>query len=408
MDTFIARQPILDKSNKVFGFELLFRDSDINIFNATDGDEATLEVIRNIFFNIDMNKITGNKMVFLNFTANLLKSDIIDLIPSETTAIEILEDVQPDKDIINACHRLKKKGFLLVLDGFVFHPKYKELIELADIIKIDFRTTNGLERRDIIKRTNIKTVKFLAEKVETMEEFNEALLYGYSLFQGDYFSKPVMMSSKKIPEGKMIYLNLLNELNNTELNFDNIENLVRRDISIAYKVLKIINSAYFGIQTTIKSLRQALTLLGEKEMKVWLDLLIMKNISSNKPNILLQNSLIRAKFCELILINSSQRNVNNNAYLVGMLSLIDVMLDRPMVEIVNELMLPDDVGAALVGSKTNTLRSILNIVIAYEVGNWKEVLLYSKEFQLSDRVLSKAYIESCEWVDKRLSFSIDE
>lgn len=405
MDTFIARQPIMDKNNKVFGFELLFRDSNINIYNSTDGDEATLDVIRNIFFNIDMHKITGNKTVFLNFTANLLKSDIIDLIPSETTAIEMLEDIELDKDIIDACIRLKHKGFLLVLGGFKFQEKYKELIQLVDIIKIDFRTTKGLERRNILKRVDLKNVKFLAEKVETIEEFNEAVLYGYSLFQGNYFSKPIMMSSKKIPESKLLYLNLLNELNSTELNFDNIEGLVRKDISMVYKVLKIINSAYFGIQNDIKSLRQALTLLGEKEIKIWLDLIIMKNISSNKPNILLQNSLIRAKFCELIAINSSIRNVYDNAYLMGMLSLIDVILDKPMNEIVNEMIVPDVVGSALIGLKTSSLRNILNIVIAYEYGNWNEVLLYSKEFQLSDRVLSSAYIESCEWVDKRLSFS---
>lgn len=401
METFVARQPILDKSNKVFGFELLYRESQTNMYDYHDGDEATLEVIRNSYFNIGMNKIVGNKMVFINFTANLLKSDIVDMIPSENVVIEILENIEPEKETIDACRRLKQKGFMLALDDFVFHEKYKELIALADIIKIDFKETKGTERRSIINRINLKNVKYLAEKIETMEEFNEAVSYGYSLFQGYYFSKPVIMSSKKIPESKMIYLNLLRELNSTELNFDNIESLVRRDISMAYKLLKIINSAYFGLQNDIKSLRQAIALLGQKEIKIWLYFLIMKNISTNKPYILLQNSLIRAKFCELIALNYSLKKVYDNAYLMGMLSLIDIILDKPMNEILNELTLPEGVGEALLGLKASTLGDILNLVKAYEEGNWSVVLLYSKELKLSEIVLSRAYLESCEWVDKR-------
>jgi len=169
MEIFIARQPILDKYNKVFAFELLFRDSDTNIYNYHDGDAATLAVIRNSYFDIGMNKIIGNKIAFINFTANLLKSDIFNMLHSESVVIEILENIEPDDEIVDACIRLKQKGFKLALDDFVFEEKYKKLVELADIIKIDFRITKGIERRDIISRINLKNVKFLAEKVETMK-----------------------------------------------------------------------------------------------------------------------------------------------------------------------------------------------------------------------------------------------
>ena len=187
METFVARQPILDKNNKVIAFELLFRDSNLNTYNYHDGDDATLAVIRNSYFDIGMNKIIGNKIAFINFTANLLKSDIVNMLNSESVIIEILENIEPDDEIIDACKRLKEKGFMIALDDFIFDEKYRKLVELADIIKIDFRITKGIERKNIITRINSKNVKFLAEKVETMEEFKEAVSYGYSLFQGYYF-----------------------------------------------------------------------------------------------------------------------------------------------------------------------------------------------------------------------------
>ncbi|MGH4118235.1 EAL and HDOD domain-containing protein [Clostridium sp.] len=179
-----------------------------------------------------------------------------------------------------------------------------------------------------------------------------------------------------------------------------IENLVKRDISMSYKLLKIINSACYGLKNNIKSLRQALALLDEEKIKSWLNFIIMKNIGSAKPDVLLQNSLIRAKFCELIALNSFLRNISDDAYLMGMLSLIDVILEKPLNEILNEVMVADGVREALTSSKTSGLANILNTVKAYEEGNWDEVLTYSEEFELSEGVLSRAYLESCQWVNE--------
>jgi len=403
METFIARQPILNKYNNVLGFELLFRDSNINSYTCQDGDEATLEVLRNSYLHFGINKIIGDKIAFVNFTANLLKSDIFNLISCKNLVVEILEDVEPEKDIIDACKLIKQKGFAIAMDDFVFDKKYNNLLELADIIKIDFRKTKGIERRDVIRRIKTKNIKFLAEKVETVEEFEEAVSYGYSLFQGYYFSKPVIISSKKIPENKMIYINLLRETHSKDIDFDIIENLIKGDVSISYKLLKLINSAHFGFENNIKSLRNALTLLGKKQLKLWFYFLIMKNVSSSKPEILLENSLIRAKFCELIAFEVSIKDISESAYLMGLLSLIDAILDKEMDELLEELMVPEVVKDALLGSKTITLGKILNFVKVYEVGNWNEVLRYSEEFHLSEKFISKAYIESCQWVQQMTS-----
>ncbi|MFL0198175.1 EAL and HDOD domain-containing protein [Clostridium sp. WILCCON 0269] len=206
MDIFIARQPIFDRFNKIYGYELLFRD-DIkkNKFSENNGDKATIEVIRNSVFYIGINRVTENKMAFINFTENILTSEIFSIISPETVVIEILENVKPSNEVINACKILKQNGFILALDDFVLNEEHKKFIDFADIIKVDFRVTQGYDRKKIINDVKSKKIKFLAEKVETANEFNEALQYGYTYFQGYYFGKPTIISGKKISEDKFIY-----------------------------------------------------------------------------------------------------------------------------------------------------------------------------------------------------------
>ncbi|MFL0197843.1 EAL and HDOD domain-containing protein [Clostridium sp. WILCCON 0269] len=206
MDIFIARQPIFNRFNKIYGYELLFRDNTReNKCSETDGDTATIKVIKNSIFHIGMNKIVQNKMAFINFTENILTSKIFEIISPEIVAIEILENVKPSDKVINACKILKQKGFILALDDFVFDEEHKKFINFVDIIKVDFRTTPDYERRKIINSIKSKKIKFLAEKIETVDEFNEAMQCGYTYFQGYYFSKPTIISSKKISANELIY-----------------------------------------------------------------------------------------------------------------------------------------------------------------------------------------------------------
>ncbi|WP_446899005.1 EAL and HDOD domain-containing protein [Clostridium sp. LBM24168] len=200
MDTFLARQPIMDKSGNIIGYEILFRSNDrSNRYNFSDGDEATIKVIQNTLINIGMCKIVGNKKAFINFTKNILKSDLYSIISFRNVVIEILENVSPIEEIIDSCKILKRSGFTIALDDFVFNDKYVELIELVDIIKVDFLITKGVERRKVIN--TVKSInpnlKFLAEKVETLKDFDEAVSLGYSYFQGYYFSEPQIIKGKK-------------------------------------------------------------------------------------------------------------------------------------------------------------------------------------------------------------------
>ena len=323
MDVFLARQPILNKYNKLFGYELLFRDSEKNSFQSEDGDRATIDVIKNSFVNIGIEKVTGGKKAFINFTKNILKSDIFMVLPPESVVVEILEDVEPTEEIVELCKKLKGLGYLIALDDFVYSNKYKKLIEIIDIIKVDFKITLGSERREVIEKVNSSHIKFIAEKVETLEEFNEAVSYGYSYFQGYYFSRPLIVTGKRISENKIIYMKVLQEINTGSFNIEIIEDLIKRDVSLSFKLLKLINSANYVFRSEIKSIRQALSLLGEKEIKKWLYLIVFKTLGEDKPENIIIESLTRAKFAELITQKIKGGPNSFNAYLIGMLSMVD-------------------------------------------------------------------------------------
>jgi EAL and modified HD-GYP domain-containing signal transduction protein len=309
MDNFIARQPIFNKKNEVIAYELLFRDSEINAFADIDGDYATRNVISTAFYSFDIKSIVNDKKAFINFTENLIKERVATILPIDSVVIEILETVEPTNEVITACKELKEKGYILALDDFVFENKYEELIKLADIIKIDFTITKGEDRKSIVEKLKFNNkIKFLAEKVETIEEYNEALNYGYEYFQGYYFSKPRVLSSKAINTNKYITLTILEQINKHKIDFDEIERLILQDVGLSYKLLKLINSASLGIRNKTNSIRYALTILGEKELIKWLYLVLLNDLKQDSPEELINLGLIRAKFCENICINS---NVNN-------------------------------------------------------------------------------------------------
>ena len=393
MEVFLARQPILDRNNKLFGYELLFRDSAKNIYTSEDGDKATIGVIKNSFINIGIDKVVGGKQAFINFTENILKSDIFNVLPPKSVIVEILEDIEPTEEILQLCKKLKNLGYIIALDDFVYSNKYRKLIELADIIKVDFKLTKGYERKKVIDQVNSPGIKFLAEKVETMEEFNEAVSFGYSYFQGYYFSKPSIISGKRISENKVVYMKILKEINGDSFNIDIIENLIKRELSLSFKLLKLINSANYSFKSEIKSIKQALALLGEKEIKKWLYLIAFKTMAEDKPEIIIINSLTRAKFAEIISDKMGRGYSSFNAYLLGMLSMVDLILDRPLGQILEELLIPIEVKSALNGIN-NSYRKLLDLITEYEKGQWDEVSKLSKEINLDEKCLPKAYYEA--------------
>lgn len=399
MDVFVARQPILDKNNNIFGYELLFRDSYDNFYNEKDGDKATLEVVRNSYLNIGMDKIVGEKKAFINFTENVLKTEIFSAMSPKSVIVEILENVEPSEDIIEACKKIKALGYKIALDDFVFDIKYKDIIELADIIKVDFITTKGYKRKAIIDNIKSNNIKFIAEKVETLEDFNEAVSFGYSYFQGYYFSKPIIIPGKEIPKNKKIYIELLTEVNSKDFSFKNIENLIKKDVSLSYQLLKTLNSAKYCLKRNITSIKQALIILGEKEIKKWLYFVAIKSIGDNEPKVIVIESLIRAKFTEQIFVESGASSKSLNAYLIGLLSMIDVILERPLEEVLAEVLVPTEVKNALLHLEINEYSKALDLILCYEKAKWNEVMLLANDLNIEKMDLGKTYLDALNWAD---------
>jgi len=402
LEVFVARQPIFDIDKNVFAYELLFRTGLDNFYDTElDGDESTTKLITNSFLLIGLDTITKQKKAFINFTKNLLINKAPTVIPNDILSVELLEDIEVDADVIKACSELKESGYEIVLDDFVYSDEYKPLVDLVDIIKIDFLQTRGDERREIVERFKGCGIKFLAEKVETVEEFQEAISFGYEYFQGYFFSKPVIISGRDIPTSKFSVLELINEINLPGVEFDKLEQIIKHDLSLTYKLLRFINSAYFSFSMKIESIRHALILIGMKEIKRWASIFALSTIGEDKPVELLNVSLVRAKFSEFIADEIGQKKNEHNFFLMGLFSVIDALLDRQMEDVLKDIYLDDEVKKALL-SEENIYSNVYNLVVAYEKGDWENVNGFSKKIGVNEVVLPTYYFSSTKWANVTL------
>lgn len=398
-DIFVARQPIFDTDRKIFGYELLFRSGLENFFDQSlDIDFASSKTLLDTLLLFGINELTKGKKMFLNFTKKVLLSEVALALPKETLIIELLETIEPEPEVVGVCRKLKDNGYILALDDFQFVPEYRPLIEMADIIKVDFLLTKGNERRTVIQKSGEGRIVYLAEKIENNEEFQEAVDMGYSYFQGFFFSKPVILSGKDVPSYKLNLLQVLKELNEPYMDVKKIESVIMRDVSLTYKLLRFINSAAFGIPREIRSIRHALNLLGLAELKKWMSLIVLSQIGSDTPEELVTNSIVRAKFCELIseLIGLKQRR--DDLFLMGLFSYIDTFLNRPMEEVLNELPIAADIKDALLGVK-NPLRPLLDLIIKYEQGNWEAVASLTEALKLENSKVLPNYLTAIKWAN---------
>lgn len=396
MHVLVARQPIFDKTRNVVAYELLFRSSMSNSYSGGDGDQATTDVIVASFLSIGMDVVTGGKKALINFTDNLLKSKVAHLLPCDILAVEILETVEPEPEIIAACQELKKDGYTIVLDDFVFHPRFAPLIELADIIKIDFIATSPLERKSIVQRFAQTKIKFLAEKVETQAEFEEAVQCGYSYFQGYFFSKPIIIARKDIPASKLSYLKLLQEIKRADMNITHIEETIKREISFSYRLLKYINSSAFAFRQEIRSIRQAVSLLGQRDLLKWVSLNAMCCIQDDKPPELITTAVIRAYFGELIAVRLGKQPIASDVFLMGLFSMIDAILDSSLATLLEELPVSREVKVALLGGE-GFFHDIYQLTVSYERADWTTVFQYAKKLGLSNDELPDLYLKTLAW-----------
>jgi EAL and modified HD-GYP domain-containing signal transduction protein len=397
---YVARQPILDLRGKVHGYELLFRDGPEAVFRG-DGNVATRTMLDNTVL-YGLGRLTAGLPAFVNCTEESLTRDLVHVMPSGMTVLEILEDIEPSRPVIEACRFLKASGFRLALDDFQWRPGIEPLVEIADYLKIDFSTCDAAERRKLLDRLSRMTVALVAEKVETEDQVREARDEGFMLLQGFYFCRPVVLGSRQVPANRLSHMEILRLMQNEALDLHELTRLVERDTSLTYRLLRLMNSPACATQQEVRSVKAALIAVGEETFHRMATLAITSELNAGQPAELLRMACVRARFCELGALFAGLDQTEQ--YLLGLLSLLPAMLRQPMQELSPSLPLRDEIRRALEGEK-NPERSILCWLEAHERGNWDTCDLIADQRDLWQEDLFRCYEEALRWAETVLEFS---
>lgn len=395
VEVFVARQPIFTAQQRVYGYELLFRDGVSNVFPKTDPGLASQKVISSTFLSAGLESLTRGRRAFINFTRELLLDQHALLLPAQSAVIEIVEDVVADEEVVAACEDLRRQGYLLALDDFTTQSD-PTLLDVVDFVKLDFGQTTPQQRRGLVERLTRHDVQIVAEKVETRGAFAEARDLGCSHFQGFFFARPVVLSGQDLTGHRGSYLQLLREAREPELDFQRLERTIKQDLSLSYKLLRYINTVAFGWRQRIESVQHALVLLGEESVRRWAALVTLSSLADQKPQELAIVSAVRARLCEDIGQRAGLNAWGLELFMMGMFSLIDAVLDLPMERALVGIPFSDDARNALLGT-AGPLRDVLDTVVAYERGHWGEFDLNAKRLGVEGTQLPVLYQHAVEW-----------
>jgi EAL and modified HD-GYP domain-containing signal transduction protein len=391
---FVARQPILDREQKVFGYELFFRNGVEDYFNA-DQELASRSTLDSTLL-FGLNTLCDGRYAFVNCTREVLLKDLVTLLPSNQTVVEVLETVEPEDRVVAACKRLKEAGYRIALDDFVSNDPRIPLCDLADIIKIDVQATRPEERAAMIRRHRTAKCRMLAEKVETPHEFQQAREMGFVYFQGYFFCRPELIMGREVPENRLHYIRLLEMVSRSELDLRELERVIKQETSICYRLLRYLNSPLFGFSLEIKSVRHAMAILGERELRHWIRLVVMVSAAEQKCSELVLMGLARARFCELL---SKRLQSASDLFLMGLLSIMDAILDVPMEVLMEQLPVEREIKTALLGQRS-TLRPVYQLMLAQESGEWEQSSKLARQLKLSDEEVAAQWWQALHWAQQ--------
>jgi c-di-GMP-related signal transduction protein len=391
---FVARQPILDHTQKVFGYELFFRNGVEDYFNA-DQELASRSTLDSTLL-FGLNTLCDGRHAFVNCTREVLLKDLVTLLPSNQTVVEVLETVEPEDRVVAACKRLKEAGYLLALDDFVPNDPRIPLCDLADIIKIDVRATRPEERAAMLRRYGTAKCRMLAEKLETPQEFQQARDMGFVYFQGYFFCRPELVMGREVPASRLHYLRLLEIVSRSEFDLRELERMIKQETSICYRLLRYLNSPLFGFSLEIKSIRHAMAILGERELRRWIRLVVTVSAAEQKCSELVLMALARARFCELL---SKRLPSNSDLFLMGLLSIMDAILEVRMEALLEQLPVDREIKAALLG-QSGTLRPLYRLMLAQESGEWEQSSELARELKLSDDEVAGQWWQATQWAQQ--------
>jgi c-di-GMP-related signal transduction protein len=393
---FVARQPVFDSAMQVYGYELLFRNGWHNAARINDADGAS-RITADISLELGVDILCAGKRAFLNCTRDLLLSRAVETFAPHDTVLEILEDIEPDAEILQRCDELRRLGYTIALDDVVSMSRIDAFFGHAAMAKVDFRATTKPRRAELVTRCRPQGITMLAEKVETREEHLAAQTAGYSLFQGFFFQKPQVLGSREIPALKINYTRLLAAAQQPELDFAQVEDIIKSEPSLCYRFLRYLNSPIFPFRTRINSVRHALTLVGEDEVRKWISVAALVSVGVDKPPDLVVWALARARFCELIGMRSPARSPG--MFFLGLVSALPVLLDLPLDFIISRLPVLPEIQTALLGGR-NHYRQAYDLLVNYELGKWEVCGTLAKGMAMTETQVAQCYVDSLDWAHR--------
>jgi c-di-GMP-related signal transduction protein len=399
----VARQPILDRKGNIFCHELLYRQS-LEATSCTDrGDPAGARTLSDAVLSVGLDALTCGLPAFINLTHHLLLGGAGTLLPRDLVVLELREDIPIDDEVIDICRRLHAGGYALALDDFIPGSPAEALVPWVRYVKIDVLALPESEWRAVAARLSARNVQMVAEKVETTEMAAATLAAGYHYFQGYYFCRPTTFAATPLPARRLAYVQLLAALNRENSRLDEIEDLVRHDVSLSYRVLRSANSAASATHRQVTSIRSALILLGVAQVRKWASVWAMAGLSGGEAEGAVALALVRARCCERVgeLLGTPD---TEGFFLLGLCSLLDVILRRSMSVALTDMPLPAPVREALLG-KRNSARTALDAVIAYERGEWDAAAIGARQIGLDSTVLPEIYGDGVRWARELSQFT---
>ncbi len=392
-EVFMARQPIYDRSQVLAAYEILYR-ADVMTDAGAIGTEESAQSLVTSLVDIGLNRLAGDVKAFINVDQNLLLSGALEILPKDRVVLELLETLEATPENLSAVKLLRAEGFSFALDDFVANLNTRAFVPYSSILKFDV-VAHGNRLADEVRHAQRTGVMLLAEKVETASQFERCKGFGFELYQGYYFSRPEIVKGRSIPPNKLAVLDIVSKLHNPDLNLVELEDLITAELALAHRLLRMVKSAYLGIHCNVTSIRQAIMFLGLNTVATLATLLAM-SASSSKPKELMITAFVRARMCEL-LARVPKLESTDCYFTVGLLSVIDALLDAPMADLVAQLPLSPEMNAALIGDDTSSdLACTLHTVLAFEDGRWDS---FTSGHTLGE--VSLAYREAVSWAAQR-------
>jgi EAL and modified HD-GYP domain-containing signal transduction protein len=390
---FAARLPILSAGEKVFGYKLLFRTDVNNSFPSVEGDTASRGVI-DMSSLIGLSTLSNNLPVFIVITREILVRQYLTLLPAGKVIAEIPDAVSSDPEVLQACKELKKAGYKIALSNFRANDPRKELEAIADFLKVDIKMSSLADVATLSSSYRGRGPRLIAEKVETREDFEFCKAEGFSYFEGYFFRKPEMMRARGAQSNRTVFLRLLSAISKPDLDWKQIEDIVKSDPMLYYRLLRYLNSAIFGLRGEVKTVSQALTILGETEIRRWCQLSGMLELSRSKPSDLALAAMVRARFAELI--GARVDSGDSNMFQVGLLSLMDAILEIPMREVLDGLPVDEDARNVLL-EDVGPLSPVFDLMLAVEAGVWPRIAALSSQLNIDQEFIAQSHWTAMEW-----------